>query len=126
MKSSCHSLIPFLPLFCNCQFRRLDSIQFLCSQAHILAGWSLETPLFTLDYFILLNTSLQPLCTDHEENTASFVKEVYCSLPNNERPFVARVCFAGMYLISQSSNGYTCHNIIPAIGLIRQHCSSCV
>jgi hypothetical protein len=25
MKSSWHSLIPFLPLFCSCQFRRLDS-----------------------------------------------------------------------------------------------------
>jgi hypothetical protein len=46
MKSSFHSLIPFLPLFCSCQFRRLDSIQFLCSQAHILAGWSPETRLF--------------------------------------------------------------------------------
>jgi hypothetical protein len=27
IKSSFHSLIPLLPLFCNCQFRRLDSIQ---------------------------------------------------------------------------------------------------
>jgi hypothetical protein len=27
-KSSFQSLTPFLPLFCNCQFRRLDSIQF--------------------------------------------------------------------------------------------------
>jgi hypothetical protein len=42
MKYSLHSIIPFLPLFCSCQFRRLDSIQFLCSQAHILAGWLLE------------------------------------------------------------------------------------
>jgi hypothetical protein len=41
--SSFHRLIPFLPLFCNCQFRRLGSIQFLCSQAHILADWRLET-----------------------------------------------------------------------------------
>jgi hypothetical protein len=32
-KSSFHSLIPFLPLFCN------------CSQAHILTGWRLETRL---------------------------------------------------------------------------------
>jgi hypothetical protein len=43
------SLIPFLTLFCNCQFRRLDSIQFLCSQAHILAGWRLETRLTLLN-----------------------------------------------------------------------------
>jgi hypothetical protein len=45
MKSSFHSLIPFLPLFCRCQFRRLDAVQ---SQAHILAGWRLETRLLTL------------------------------------------------------------------------------
>jgi hypothetical protein len=32
MKPSCHRLILFLPLFCNCQFQRLDSTQFLCSQ----------------------------------------------------------------------------------------------
>jgi hypothetical protein len=47
MKSSLHSLIPFLPLFCSCQFRRLDSVQ---SQAHIPASWRSETRLFTLDY----------------------------------------------------------------------------
>jgi hypothetical protein len=47
MKSSSHSPIPFLPLFCNCELRRLDSIQFLCSQAHILAGWRLETRFYS-------------------------------------------------------------------------------
>jgi hypothetical protein len=59
MESSSHSLIHFLPLFCNCQFRKLDSIQFLCSQAYILAGWRPETRLFTPDYCasILPNTS---------------------------------------------------------------------
>jgi hypothetical protein len=36
VKSSLHCLIPFLPLFCSCQFRRLDSIQF---RAHIQAGF---------------------------------------------------------------------------------------
>jgi hypothetical protein len=35
--------ITLLPLFRNCQFRRLDRIQFLCSRVHILAGWRLET-----------------------------------------------------------------------------------
>jgi hypothetical protein len=48
---SFHSLTPFLPLFCSCQFRRLDSIKFLCSQAHIPAGWRLETRLFTSYYY---------------------------------------------------------------------------
>jgi hypothetical protein len=38
MKSSLHSLIPFFPFFYKCQFRRLDSAQFLCSQAHIPAA----------------------------------------------------------------------------------------
>jgi hypothetical protein len=35
MKSSLQSIICFLPLFCNCQFRRLDSIQFLCSPSRL-------------------------------------------------------------------------------------------
>jgi hypothetical protein len=50
MKSSLHSLINFLPLFCNYHYRRLDSVQFLCSLAHILAGWSPEARLFSSDY----------------------------------------------------------------------------
>jgi hypothetical protein len=63
MESSFHSLIPFLPLYCSCQFRRLDSVQFLCCQAHILAGWRLETRLITsrlltLSFWILVITTL--------------------------------------------------------------------
>jgi hypothetical protein len=53
MKFSFRNLIPFLPLFCSCQFRRPDSIQFLCSQAHILAGWRLETRLILLNWTLL-------------------------------------------------------------------------
>jgi hypothetical protein len=49
MESSFHSLTPFLPLFCNCQFRRFVFIQFLCSQLHIPAGWRLEALPFTSD-----------------------------------------------------------------------------
>jgi hypothetical protein len=52
---SLHRLIPFLPLFWNCKFRRLDSFQFLCSQAHILAGWRLETRLTLLNWTLLCN-----------------------------------------------------------------------
>jgi hypothetical protein len=66
MKSSFHSLIPFLPLFCNCQFRRLDSIQF---QAHIPACWRSKTRLFT--YF--LSCSMSKSRT--KQKTASIVKE---------------------------------------------------
>jgi hypothetical protein len=36
MKSSFHSLIHFLPLFCSCHFRRLDSIQFLISRQAVV------------------------------------------------------------------------------------------
>jgi hypothetical protein len=49
-----HSLTPFLPLFYSCQFRRLDTIKFLCSQAHIPAGWRLEARPFTSDSATLL------------------------------------------------------------------------
>jgi hypothetical protein len=47
MKSSLHHLIPFLLLFCSYQLRRLDSIQFLRSQAHVIVGRRLETRLYT-------------------------------------------------------------------------------
>jgi hypothetical protein len=63
MKFSFHRLIPLLPLFCNCQFRRLDSIQFLSSQAHIPAGWRLETRLFTLLATLLVKVKVTLLLT---------------------------------------------------------------
>jgi hypothetical protein len=47
-----HSLIPFLPLFCNCEFWRLDSIQFLCSQAGRLASRN-STPFFSTEIFFI-------------------------------------------------------------------------
>jgi hypothetical protein len=57
MQSFWHGRIPFLSLFCNWQFRTPDSIQFLCSQAHILAGWRLETRLssnfFSIELFFI-------------------------------------------------------------------------
>jgi hypothetical protein len=69
MKSSFHSLLPFLPLFCNCQFWRLDSVQFLCSQAHILAGWRLETRLTLLNWTLLYN---------HFARTTQKTHPLYC------------------------------------------------
>jgi hypothetical protein len=49
MMSSFHTLTPFFPLLCSCQFRRLESIQF---RAHIPAGWRLKVRHlhFRLDY----------------------------------------------------------------------------
>jgi hypothetical protein len=64
MKSSLHSLIHFLSLFYNCQFRSLYSIQF-----------QLDSILFSTTVLsVMPNTSLQPLYTHHAENTASIVK----------------------------------------------------
>jgi hypothetical protein len=63
MKPSFHSLIDFLPLFCSCQFRRLDSVQFLCSQAHIPAGGRLETRLSSTKLFFI--TILHRPCKKH-------------------------------------------------------------
>jgi hypothetical protein len=51
--TSNHSITPFLPLFCSCEFRRIGWIQFPCYRADILAGWRPETRLFTSDYWLL-------------------------------------------------------------------------
>jgi hypothetical protein len=60
----------FLPLFCNCQCRRLDSIQFLCSwQAGVSKLDSTRLLLPASELFLM--TTLH----DHAENTASIVKE---------------------------------------------------
>jgi hypothetical protein len=66
MKPSFHSLIPFLPLFRSCQFRRLDSVQFLCSHAHIPVGWRLETR---------VNWTLP---CNHSERTTQKTQILYC------------------------------------------------
>jgi hypothetical protein len=67
--NSFHSLTPLLSLFCNCQFRRLHSVQ---SQANIPAGCvpKLDSSLLTLS--ILPNTPLWPLYTESEG------KNIYC------------------------------------------------
>jgi hypothetical protein len=57
MESSFHSLTPILPLFCSSQFQRLHTIQFLCSQAHIPAGWHPKTRLFP-SWLLLFSTFL--------------------------------------------------------------------
>jgi hypothetical protein len=73
MKSSFHNPIPFLPLFCSRQFRRLDSVRFLCSQAHILAGWRLGT---RLDY--PLDGLNWTLLHKHSERTTQKTQSLYC------------------------------------------------
>jgi hypothetical protein len=56
MKSSYLSLILFLPssqLFCQLPPPETLSVQFLCSQAHIVARWRLETQLTQMIFFVL-------------------------------------------------------------------------
>jgi hypothetical protein len=69
MKYSFRSLIPLLPLFCNCKFRRLDSVQFLCFQAHTPADWRLETQLTLLNWTFLYN---------HFARTTEKTHPLYC------------------------------------------------
>jgi hypothetical protein len=45
----------FLSIFYNCQFRRLDSIQFLCSHAHILAAGVSKLDSILLNWTLLYN-----------------------------------------------------------------------
>jgi hypothetical protein len=82
MKSSLYCLIPFLPLFCNCKFRRLDSVQFLCSQV----GSRLETLLTLLNWTLLYN---------HFTRTRQKTEPHYCW----EGVFTAPLHSNGSYLI---------------------------
>jgi hypothetical protein len=78
MKSSWHSLIPFLPLFCNCQFRRTDST--------------------ALDYCSILRRSfwLCPSARNPRKTPSSVVNNV-CYLAMNAlllRAHVAGICLS--------------------------------
>jgi hypothetical protein len=65
----CAAKFPFLPLLCDCQFQRLDSIQFLSSKVRIPAGCRLEArPFFsdstiTILYSLVLSFSRVLLCS---------------------------------------------------------------
>jgi hypothetical protein len=110
MKSSFHSLIPFLPLFCNCQFPKLDSIQFLCSQAHILAGWHLET-WFDYDFskseskskshcdWRSISLGVEPPSGAHDQIFITVWQSCYCGAPFLTRK---RVCLLSTTSQSQS------------------------
>jgi hypothetical protein len=116
MKPSFLSLISFLPVFCNCQFLRLDSIQFLCSQAHVLAGWLLETRLTLLDWTFLFNNFAR---------TTQKTQPLYCwkgvftaPLHNNGSYSIVACAFvaAGMCLPSRCLAMNVCSDFtIPAL-----------
>jgi hypothetical protein len=116
MKCAFHSLIPFFPLFSNCQLRWLDSIQFLYSQAHILAGRRLETQLNLLNWTLFYNPSArttqktQPLCCWKGMFTAPLHS-------NGSYSYVACIFAAGMWSPSRclAMNIYSDFTI-PAFG----------
>jgi hypothetical protein len=71
MKYSLQPIIYFLPLFCNCQFRRLDSIQILCSQAHVPAGSVSKLDSTT-------TASFGTLPYNHFARTTGKTQDLYC------------------------------------------------
>jgi hypothetical protein len=107
MKSSFHSLIPFLPLFCNCQFRRLDSTQFNSSalKLHILAGWRLETRLILLSWTLLYNNFARTI-QKTEEGVFTAPLHVSCVF------VAAGMCLPSRWLAMNVYSGVT----IPAFG----------
>jgi hypothetical protein len=126
MKSSSHGLIPFLPLFCNCQFRRLDSIPLLpVTYPGRLASWNstLHSMLLLPASEIFFITTLQSrrkhspsvvgkACLEHRciaMDLFDCCLRIRCrgnvftdSLPSNKRPFWVR--YSGFRA--------SCHNIL--------------
>jgi hypothetical protein len=54
-------------------------IQFLCSQAHILAGWRLETRLFT-SFYAAEHSLITTLHGSRRKQPVSLRRRVYCSV----------------------------------------------
>jgi hypothetical protein len=121
MKTSFHSLTHYLPLLCNCQFRRLDSIQFLSPETHVVAGWRLETRLFCM--LLVPASELFFITTLHgprRKHSLCIVEGVFTALlhSNGSYPIVACVFVAaGMCLPSRclAMNDYS-DFAIPAFG----------
>jgi hypothetical protein len=88
-KCSFHSLIPFLPLFCSCQFRRLVLTT-------VLYSYLVTTPSHLICPFIT------PPHGPHRKHSLYFYGGVFtCPLPSNGRPSVACLLFPGMRLPSR-------------------------
>jgi hypothetical protein len=104
------SLIPFLHYFATANSE--DSTQLNSSAPKLISRQAGVPKLYSSLHSMLLNTSLQPLCTDHGENPASVIKEEFTDpLPSNGRPTVARVDSGGnVFTESLPSNGSIRHN----------------
>jgi hypothetical protein len=101
MKSYIHGLIPFLPLFCNCQINSIPSSHpgRLASRNSTLQSrpeYSASTTRSRLVSFY--NTSAR---TTQRTQPLVLGDVLTGSLPSNRRPSVARVRFAGIYLPSR-------------------------
>jgi hypothetical protein len=102
MQSSSHHLIPFLPLFYNCQFQRLDSIQLLHSQIYVLVGWCLKTWLTLLKWTILYNHFAQTM-QKHRLSIAEKACLQCCCIAMN-----------GVFWLHYSDFQVSCHNILQS------------
>jgi hypothetical protein len=108
MEPSSHCLTPFLPLFCSCQFRRLDWIQLLRSQVRILAARRLEILLYST-HILYCRTFYYNHFARTTQKIDFVVKEV-CLLI---RCLLLRAGFRGnVFTESLPSNRYTRHNIL--------------
>jgi hypothetical protein len=84
----------------DCRSRRLDCIQFLCSQAHIPAGWHLETRLFTSLPLLLYSVaeSESYVTTDGQPASLSWNKAPFWGL----RPDLYYLCDSyGLVLVGR-------------------------
>jgi hypothetical protein len=102
MKSYFQSLIPFLSLFCSCQLRRLDSIQFPSSYPDRLASRN-----STLHLRLLFSSRSRLLCSFITPKKAPHRKHIYRwrgvftpPLPINRLFIVVLISFMGMCLPS--------------------------
>jgi hypothetical protein len=117
MKYSFHSLIHFLPLFCNCQYRGLDSIYFLCSQARILSNWLIETWLTFLNWNFPYNHFAW---TTQKTQPVSCFEGVFTAPLHSNGSYLIVACIfvaAGMCLPSHCLGMNVCSDFtIPAFG----------
>jgi hypothetical protein len=100
MKSSFHTQIPISLLYFNGHFWRLDSIQFLCSHAHIRVSWSLETGLILLNWPLLYNHFAR---TTHKTQFLNCREGVFTTPLHSNESYSIVACVivaAGMFLPS--------------------------